>query len=118
MDQLKKIFLSDLDSWNKTLEEESSEWIKSVTSFYQLDNSIIFHKDSGKAVSYLIQNKFFIDYNIKSSSIKLLKDGQLVGEWKSPSVRTKIDEDGTPFAEITVDVWSVIDKPQNNGPTK
>ena len=27
-------------------------------------------------------------------------------------------EDGIPFAEISVDVWSVIDKPQSNGPKK
>lgn len=118
MDELKKKLLSDLDSWNKTLEEESSEWIKSIIAFFNLDQSIVFGKDPGKAVSYLVQNKFFIDYNIKDGSIKVSKDGQTIGEWKSPSVKTKIDDDGSPFAEISVDVWSVIDKPHNNGPKK
>ncbi len=110
MDELKKKFLSDLDSWNKTIEEESSEWIKSLVNFFDLDQSIVFGKDPGKAVNYLIQNKFFIDFNIKNKSIRVSKDGQTIGEWKTPSVSTKIDEDGTPFAEISVDVWSVIDK--------
>ena len=109
VDELKKKFLSDLDSWNKTLEDESSEWIKSIISFFEMDHSIVFGKDPGKAVNYLIQNKFFIDYNIKDRSIKVSKDDQMIGEWKNISIKTKIDEDGDPFAEISVDVWSVID---------
>ncbi len=116
VDELKKVFLSDLDAWNKTLEEESSEWIKSLVNFFELDQSIVFGKDPGRAVNYLIQNKLYIEYNIKDSSIRVLKDGQTIGEWKKPSVKTKIDEDGLPFAEISVDVWSVIDNPKNNGP--
>ncbi len=112
MDELKKKFLSDLDSWNKTLEEESSEWIKAIINHFGLDQSIVFGKDPGKAVSYLVQNKFFIDFNIKNRSIKVSKDGQMIGEWKNPSISTKIDEDGVPFAEISVDIWSVIDNPK------
>ena len=118
MDKLKKIFLSDLDSWNKTIEEESSSWVKSLISHFNLDESIVFGEDPGKATSYLIQNKFFIDFNIRKRSIKISKDGRMVGEWKEPIIKTKIDEEGLPFIEISVETWSVIDKPQSNGPKK
>ena len=106
---MKKKFLSDLDSWNRTLEEESSEWIKSIIAFFKMDQSIVFGSDPGKAVNYLIQNKFFIDFNVKDKSIKVSKDGQTIGEWKNIIIKTKIDDDGNPFAEISVDVWSVTD---------
>lgn len=114
MVRLKKIFLSDLESWNKVLEEESSNWVKSVVSHFDLDLKIVFGPDSGKAVSYLIQNKFFIDYTIKDGSIRISKNGQVVGEWKNVLVKTSIDEDRSPFAQISVDVWSVKDKTNNN----
>jgi hypothetical protein len=110
--RLKKVFLSDLDSWNKVLDEEASEWIRSIMSFYELDNNIIFGKDSGKATNYLVQNKIFIDSDLRDNSIKVSKDGQTVGEWKSVVIKTKIDEDGSPFAEISADIWSVKDNPK------
>ena len=112
MVRLKKIFLSDLESWNKVLDEESSEWVRSVIKHVGLDENIVFHNDKGRAVSYLIQNKTFIDFNIKNSSIRISKDGQTIGEWKDVIIKTKI-EDGSPFAEISVDVWSVKDKKQS-----
>jgi len=112
VDRLKKVFLSDLDSWNKVLEEESSNWVRSVIKHIGLDQDIVFGKDPGKAVSYLVQNKTFLDFNIKNSSIRISKDGQTIGEWKDIIVKTKV-EDGSPFAEISVDVWSVKDKPQS-----
>lgn len=117
MDRLKKVFLSDLDSWNKVLEEESSNWVRSVIKHIGLDQDIVFGKDPGKAVSYLVQNKTFIDFDIKNSSIRISKDGQTIGEWKDIIVKTKV-EDGSPFAEISVDVWSVKDKPQSTGKEK
>ena len=109
MVRLKKKFLSDLDSWNKVLEEEASSWVKSVILFFELDSEIIFGKDSGRATSYLIQNKIFIDSDLRNGSIRISKDGQVVGEWRNIVIKTKIDEDGLPFAEISVDVWSVKD---------
>ena len=112
MVRLKKVFLSDLDSWNKVLEEESSNWVRAVITHIGLEENIVFHSDKGKAVSYLVQNKTFIDFDIKSSSIRISKDGKIIGEWKNISVKTKI-EDGSPFAEISVDVWSVKDKIQS-----
>jgi len=115
--RLKKIFLSDLESWNKILNEESSEWVRSVIKHVGLDENIVFHNDKGKAVSYLIQNKTFIDFNIKNYSIRISKDGQTIGEWKDIIVKTKV-EDGSPFAEISVDVWSVKDKTQSTGKEK
>jgi hypothetical protein len=117
VDRLKKVFLSDLDSWNKVLEEESSNWVRSVIRHIGLDQDIVFGKDPGKAVSYLVQNKTFIDFDIKNSSIRISKDGQTIGEWKDIIVKTKV-EDGSPFAEISVDVWSVKDKPQSTGKEK
>lgn len=114
---MKKVFLSDLDSWNKVLEEESSNWVRSVIKHIGLDQDIVFGKDPGKAVSYLVQNKTFIDFDIKNSSIRISKDGQTIGEWKDIIVKTKV-EDGSPFAEISVDVWSVKDKPQSTGKEK
>jgi hypothetical protein len=117
VDRLKKVFLSDLDSWNKVLEEESSNWVRSVIKHIGLDQDIVFGKDPGKAVSYLVQNKTFIDFDIKNSSIRISKDGQTIGEWKDIIVKTKV-EDGSPFAEISVDVWSVKDKPQSTGKEK
>ena len=117
MVRLKKIFLSDLESWNKVLDEESSEWVRSVIKHVGLDENIVFHNDKGRAVSYLVQNKTFIDFNIKNSSIKISKDGQTIGEWKDIIIKTKI-EDGLPFAEISVDVWSVKDKIQSTGKEK
>ena len=109
MARLKKVFLSDLDSWSKVLNEEASIWIRDIMSYYNLDNDIVFGKDPGKATNYLIQNKVFIDSDLKDNSIRVSKDGQNVGEWKSVTIKTKIDEDGSPFAEISVDVWSVKD---------
>lgn len=109
MVRLKKVFLSDLDSWSKVLNEEASIWIRDIMSYYNLDNDIVFGKDPGKATNYLIQNKIFIDSDLKDNSIRVSKDGQIVGEWKSIVIKTKIDEDGSPFAEISVDVWSVKD---------
>ena len=109
---MKKIFLSDIDSWNKVIQEESSEWVKSIIIYLGLEESIVFGEDKGKAVDYLIQNKTFIDFNIKNSSIKISKEGKLIGEWKDIAVRTKVDKD-TPFAEISVDIWSVKDKTQS-----
>ena len=111
---MKKIFLSDLDSCNKIQEEEASEWVRAVILAIGLDEKIVFGHNKAKAVEYLIQNKVFIDFNIKNKSIKITKDGQTIGEWKDILVSTKI-EDGIPFAEITVDVWSVIDKKQTPG---
>ena len=110
--RLKKVFLSDLDSWSKVLDEEASAWIRSIMSFYELDNNIIFGKDSGKATNYLVQNKIFIDSDLRDNSIKVSKDGRTVGEWKSVVIKTKIDEDGSPFAEISADIWSVKDNPK------
>lgn len=110
--RLKKVFLSDLDSWSKVLDEEASAWIRSIMSHYNLDNDIIFGKDPGKAINYLIQNKVFIDSNLRDNSIRVSKDGQTVGEWKSVLIKTKIDEEGSPFAEISVDIWSVKDNPK------
>jgi len=110
--RLKKVFLSDLDSWSKVLDEEASAWIRSIMSFYELDNDIIFGKDSGKAINYLVQNKVFIDSDLRDNSIRVSKDGQTVGEWKSVTIKTKIDEDGSPFAEISADIWSVKDNPK------
>ena len=109
MARLKKVFLSDLDAWSKVLNEEASIWIRDIMSYYNLDNDIVFGKDPGKATNYLIQNKIFIDSDLKDNSIRVSKDGQTVGEWKSVTIKTKIDEDGSPFAEISVDVWSVKD---------
>lgn len=109
MDKLKKVFLSDLDSWTKVIDEEITIWIKSITSFYELDNNIIFGKDPGKAVNYLVQNKTFIDSNLKNGSVRISKDGQIVGEWKNMVIKTKFDEEKSPFAEISVDIWSVKD---------
>ena len=117
MVRLKKIFLSDLESWNKVLDEESSEWVRSIIKHVGLDESIVFHNDKGIAVSYLVQNKTFIDFNIKNSSIRISKDGQTIGEWKDVIIKTKV-EDGSPFAEISVDVWSVKDKIQSTGKEK
>ena len=117
MVRLKKIFLSDLESWNKVLNEESSEWVRSVIKHVGLDENIVFHNDKGRAVSYLVQNKTFIDFNIKNSSIRISKDGQTIGEWKDVIIKTKV-EDGSPFAEISVDVWSVKDKIQSTGKEK
>jgi hypothetical protein len=118
VDDLKKVFLSDLDSWNRVLDEETSSWIRSIILFYKLNPEIVFGKDPGKATSYLIQNKMFIDSNLKDGSIRVSKDGQIVGEWKNIIIKTKIDEDKSPFAEISVDIWSVKDKldQQDNKP--
>jgi hypothetical protein len=109
--RLKKVFLSDLDSWNKVLEEESYNWVKEVILSIGLNPVIVFAEDKGLAVDYLVQNKTFIDYDLKTSSIRMSKDGHTIGEWRSPSFKTKI-ESGAPFIEISVDVWSVKDKPQ------
>ena len=110
--RLKKVFLSDLDSWSKVLDEEASAWIRSIMSFYELDNDIIFGKDSGKSINYLVQNKVFIDSDLRDNSIRVSKDGQIVGKWKDVVIKTKIDDDGSPFAEISVDIWSVKDNPK------
>lgn len=106
---MKKVFLSDMDSWNKVLEEESSRWVHDIVLFCGLNKEKVFGKDTGIAVQYLVQNKTFIDYNIKDRSIRISKDGSVIGEWKVPFIKTKI-EDGNPFIEITVDAWSVKDK--------
>ena len=111
MARLKKVFLSDLDSWNKVLEEESYNWVKEVILSIGLNPSIVFAEDKGLAVDYLVQNKTFIDFDLRTSSIRMSKDGHTIGEWKAPSFKTKIDS-GVPFIEISVDVWSVKDKTQ------
>jgi hypothetical protein len=118
VDELKKIFLSDLDSWNRVLDEETSSWIRSIILFYELDPTIVFGVDTGKATSYLIQNKISIDSKLKDRSLRVSKDGQVVGEWKDVVIKTKVDEYGSPFAEISVEIWSVKDKPnqQDNKP--
>jgi len=106
---LKKVFLSDLDSWKKVLDEEASTWIRDLMLYFDLNNDIIFGKDPGRATNYLVQNKVFIDSDLRDNSIRVSKDGQAVGEWKNIVIKTKIDEDGSPFAEISVDIWSVKD---------
>jgi hypothetical protein len=107
--RLKKVFLSDLDSWKKVLDEEASTWIRDLMLYFDLNNDIIFGKDPGRATNYLVQNKVFIDSDLRDNSIRVSKDGQTVGEWKNIVIKTKIDEDGSPFAEISVDIWSVKD---------
>lgn len=109
MARLKKVFLSDLDSWKKVLDEEASTWIRDLMLYFDLNNDIIFGKDPGRATNYLVQNKVFIDSDLRDNSIRVSKDGQTVGEWKNIVIKTKIDEDGSPFAEISVDIWSVKD---------
>ncbi len=106
----RKTFLSDLDSWNQVLEEESSSWVKDMVSLYNLDEKIVFGKDPGRAIDYLIQNKLYIEYNLKNKGIKILKDKNIVGEWKIASILTKIDAEGSPFVEIIVDILSVKGK--------
>lgn len=107
---MKKIFLSDLESWNKVLEEESTIWVRSIIVSADLDEKIVFGANKGAAVEYLVGKKTYIDFDIKTSSIKIQKDGEVIGEWRNPSVSTKIDELGTPFAEISVDILSGKDK--------
>ena len=80
MVRLKKVFLSDLDSWNKVLEEESYNWVKEVILSIGLNPVIVFAEDKGLAVDYLVQNKTFIDYDLKTSSIRMSKDGHTIGE--------------------------------------
>lgn len=104
-----KIFLADLDSWSKVIEEESAQWVRGIITHAKLDKNMVFSLDKGKAVEYLVQNKTSIDFNIKTGAIKIHKDGQLIGEWKNQVIHTKI-EDGSPFVEITVDVFSVKEK--------
>jgi len=106
---MKKIFLADLDSWNKVIEEESTQWVSGIITHAKLDTNMVFSLDKGKAVEYLVQNKTSIDFNVKTRAIKIHKDGQIIGEWKNQEVRTKV-EDGSPFVEISVDVFSVKEK--------
>ncbi len=107
---MKKIFLSDLDSWNKILEEEASLWVKEIIKQAGLDCDIVFSENKGRAVEYLIQNRTSIEFDMKTSSIKIFKNDELIGSWIDPTVTTKIDDDGNPFAEISVDVSSVKEK--------
>ncbi len=106
----RKTFLSDLDCWNQVLEEESSLWVKDIISHYNLDEKIVFGKDSGKAIDYLIQNKFHIEYNLKNKGIKILNNKNIVGEWNVASIVTKVDDEKNPFVEIAVDILSVKGK--------
>lgn len=115
---MKKIFLSDLDSWNRVIEEESSAWVKELIIFAKLDQKIVFGPSKGAAVEYLINEKTHIDFDIRTSSIKIQKDGVIIGEWKTPIISTKIDNDGRPFAEISVDTWSIKDKPNTESKIK
>jgi len=43
--RLKKVFLSDLDSWNKVLEDESANWVRSITTHVGLDENEDFFED-------------------------------------------------------------------------
>lgn len=106
---VRKIFLADLDSWNKVIEEESTRWVSGILTHAKLDTNMVFSLDNGKAVEYLVQNKTSIDFDIRTRAIKIHKDGQIIGEWKNQEVRTKV-EDGSPFVEISVDVFSVKEK--------
>lgn len=106
---MRRVFLADIDSWNKVIEEESTQWVRGIIIHAKLDENMVFSLDKGKAVEYLTQNKTSIDFDSRTGSIKISKDGQIIGEWKAQEVHTKV-EDGSPFVEITVDVFSVKEK--------
>ena len=106
---MRKVFLADFDSWTKVIDAESSKWVKSIIIHAKLDDAIVFGADTGKAVEYLTQNKTFINFDQRTSDIRITKDTQLIGEWKNQSVKTKV-EDGSPFVEISADIFSVKDK--------
>lgn len=104
--------LCDKDSWNQTIKEESEKWVHDILTNLELDLSIIYSSNKNKAVRYLLENKIAIDYIQKNMSIKIFKINNLVAEWKVNSIDLKRDTDNSFYNEITVDAWSVIDKPK------
>lgn len=104
--------LCDKDSWNQTIKEESEKWVHDILTNLELDLSIIYSENKNKAVRYLLDNKIAIDYIQKNMCIKIFKINNLIAEWKVNSIDLKRDTDNSFYNEITVDAWSVIDKPK------
>ena len=71
---MNKVFLSDMDSWNKVLEEESFKWVRNLIISYGLSETKVFSNDSGSAVEYLVQNKEYVE-NVENHFLQINQVG-------------------------------------------
>lgn len=101
--------LTNRVNYNKDIEVIRDSWLRDLFSFIGLDVVAIDKMDKRSIIDIFKKNKIEIIYYNSSQVLRVKYNGDIVGEWGSPSIEV-VEEDGILYNKMKIEYWSIIDK--------
>jgi hypothetical protein len=105
---MKQIILSDRCGYDELIEEMRVKWVEDILQYIGADLEYLSSLPKDYEVKYYQDNNIEIIYYQDLKACKVIYDGELIGEWLSPSFKLKKDQDL--YYEITLESWSILEE--------
>lgn len=104
--------MADRYGYQSAIKEVREEWLEDLLLFLGLD---VGKKEEShpEFVKYLIENKVEIIEFPSLGAIRVIYEGDVVGEWAGPELTLKRDEKGGLYYEINIEHWSIKEEDIN-----
>lgn len=106
--------MADRYGYHNAIKEVQEEWLEELLGFLGLDLEIKHNSSDADFVKYLIDNKVEIIEYPSLGAIRVVYEGDTVGEWAGPELTLKKDEKGGLYYEVNIECWSVKEEDISN----
>lgn len=104
--------MADRYGYQNAIKEVREEWLEGLLLFLGLDIEKS-QESHPEFVKYLVSNKVEIIEFPSLGAIRVIYEGDVVGEWAGPELALKRDDKGGLYYEITIECWSIKEEDIN-----
>ena len=107
---MKTIILTDRVKYQDEIRSVRNDWLSDLLIFLGIDEEKVSKMPRDVAVEYFfIKNLDIIEYP-DIGALKVVYEGEVVGEWAGPEFTMKEDDSGRLYYETEIEHWSIIDE--------
>jgi hypothetical protein len=103
--------MADRYGYQNAIKEVREEWLEDLLLFLGLDIEKM-QQSQPEFIKYLFENKVEIIDFPSLGAIRVINEGEVVGEWAGPEMKLKQDKGGL-YYEITIECWSIKEEDIN-----
>jgi hypothetical protein len=107
---MKTIILTDRVQYQEAVKSIRDEWLSDLLIYIGIDRDIAKEMPRDAAVEYFLHNDLEVIEYIDIGALKVVHEGEVVGEWAGPDLKMREGEHGDLYYEAEIEHWSVADE--------
>ena len=107
---MKTTILTDRVKYQEAVGDVRSAWLSDLLIYIGIDRDMVKEMPRDIAVEYFLNKDLEILEYIDIGAMKVVYEGEVVGEWAGPDLKIKEGEYGDLYYEAEIEHWSIADE--------